>query len=449
MYDIIIKNGIAAVDGKGLVRADVCIRDKKIAYIGCADGAAAQTIDAGGMIVSPGFIDIHMHEEDFSQDRDYVIAVQMLRMGVTTCLAGNCGDQNQPTTVFRKKVEAGSPVNYMTLAGYNRARRTVAGLGRYDTATSAQMRDIAEHIAREIEDGASGISFGVEYAPGISFEEAVAAVTMQKERNIFVSMHYRADCDGCIDSIKEMIAMARAMGTRFQISHLSSCSARGQMAESLRLINAANAENPLLDYDTYPYDAACTSIGSACFDKKTFDVRAAKGARIMAGSGPLSGKYFDRATFEAVRRDAPDTLAVIFEMKEEEIAAAVTNSPCGMVASDGILSGGFGHPRAAGTFPRVLAKYVREEGLISLDAALERMTLRPAKRLGLDMKGKLAPGLDADVTVFDPKKIADRATYARPNLPPVGMKAVIVNGKLAVLDDALVCPTAGVFIQSV
>lgn len=450
MLDILIKNGrYADFDEGRLARGDIGVKDGKITAVGEVDEPAKKVIDASGKIVSMGFVDIHMHEECFDEE-EYDIALRMLRMGVTSCVAGNCGGQRQSVARFREAIESrgGAPVNYLLLAGYNAARHAVGGLARYAPADEATVERIAAHIKSEIEAGASGMSFGVEYDPAITEEEIIHAINAQERREIFVSMHYRGDDKDAIDSINEMIRIARSTGVRFQISHLSSCSATGQMEESLALINRAKAENPLLDYDTYPYNASCTSIGSACFDGDSFQERQAKNVEVLVVSGAHAGEICDRALFEELRANEPGTLVAAFSMREKEIRMAIENPYCGMVASDGILKRGNGHPRAAGTFARILAKYVREEGILSMMGALNKISAVPAARIGLSNKTRLAPGYDADIAVFDPEKVRDNATFMASNLPPEGFTAVIVNGALAIENDEVINARAGRFMQS-
>ncbi len=451
MLDILIKNGrYADFDVGRLTCGSIGIKDGKIIAVGEVDEPAGKVIDAADKIISTGFVDIHMHEENFARDgAHYDIAERMLRMGVTTCVAGNCGDQHQGVSQFREAIDqfGGSPVNYILLAGYNRARRLIAGVGEYEQASAAQIDKAAAQIAHEIEAGASGVSFGVEYDPGITEDEVVRVLLAQKQKGLFAAMHYRADGKDAIDSIEEMIRIAQRSGARFQISHLSSCSAMGQMKEALALINKAVRENPLLDYDTYPYNAFCTFIGSAVFDGDSFEQWQAQNADVMIASGEYAGQICDKALFGRVRTADPFALVVVFAMREQEIAMAIENPDCGMVASDGVLMQGNGHPRASGTFARVLAKYVRDEGVVSMMSALRKMSAAPAARIGLTNKTRLAAGYDADIVVFDPNAVQDLATFKAPNLPPKGFTAVVVNGRLAVENDAIVDSRAGRFIQ--
>ena len=449
MYDILIKGGMYPdFEANRMVKGNVAVAGGKIVALGEVDGEAKKVIDASGRVVSPGFIDIHMHEESFiNEGKEYVISEMMLQMGVTTCMGGNCGSARQSLQMFKDVVEelGGAPTNYMMQAGYNSAR-TAMGIGRYDAASPEQIAELAEQMKADIDNGAWGISFGLEYDPGITFEEVMQVLNAQPQEDLFVSMHYRDDSTGAPDAISEMIRIANESGKKFQISHLSSCSAMGQMADALKEINAAVAKNPKLDYDTYPYNAFSTGIGTAVFDDGCFEKWGKSYENILMTSGKYKNQFCTKETFEEIRRDDPKQYVVAFVMNEDEIADAIANPSCGMVASDGIVREKSGHPRAAGTFPRVLGKYVREDKVISLIDALRKMTLAPAKRLELADKGRIAVGCDADITVFNPDTIMDGATFDSLYIKPVGIDAVIVNGTLALEDSEIVNDRAGVFI---
>jgi N-acyl-D-amino-acid deacylase len=393
------------------------------------EGIDAVRIDGRGKILSPGFIDIHMHEEDFTADGlRYYIADYMRNMGVTTCCGGNCGLIRQPVADFRAGIEklGGSPVNYVLMSGYNRYRRA-QGLGSYDKASDEQIEAAAACIRRDLDDGAMGISFGIEYDPAMTTEEILKLLDKFGDDNLLVPVHYRDDASNAIASIREMIKIGQKSGKRMQISHLSSCSASGQMDEALELIADAMSKDPKLDFDTYPYDAFSTSIGSTVFEDDCFEHLHITYNDILLTTGPHAGERCTKETFCEARREMPDAPAVCFAMDAREIAEAVASN-LGMIASDGILSQGRGHPRAAGTFPRVLGKYVREEHALPLLDALEKITLRPARRLGLNDKGVVEVGKDADLTLFDPDTILDRADFIRNDLPPVGIDYVFLGG---------------------
>lgn len=449
MLDILITGGKYPDYKKGVfIQKDIGIKDGKVVEIGNITMPAKKIINAEKKVVSPGFIDIHMHEENFLlEGQRYIIAEMMLKMGVTTCLGGNCGVQYQDLDLFKNTITklGGAPVNYLMLVGYNSYRNKI-GVNTYAKANKAQQQKLLEIMKRELKEGAYGFSFGIEYDPGMDTDEIMNILANFDDKNLLVSAHYRSDSKKAIAAIKEMITIADRSEMKFQISHLSSCSAMGQMKEALDLINQEIQRNPKISYDTYPYCAFSTEIGSTVFDEGCFETWEKAYDSILITDGEYKNKYCDKNLFEKIRKESPEMLVVAFVMNEDEIAQAIAN-PYGMIASDGIISHGNGHPRAAGTFPRVLGKYVREDNVISLLEALRKMTLEPAKRLGLDNKGQIACGCDADITVFDPQTIKDGADFFNLNIPPVGIDCVIVNGKIAAESNKLINGRAGRFIS--
>ncbi|WP_312354504.1 amidohydrolase family protein [Aminipila sp.] len=449
MLDILITGGKYPDYKKGVfIQKDIGIKDGKVVEIGNITMPAKKIINAEKKVVSPGFIDIHMHEENFLlEGQRYIIAEMMLKMGVTTCLGGNCGVQYQDLDLFKNTITklGGAPVNYLMLVGYNSYRNKI-GVNTYAKANKAQQQKLLEIMRRELKEGAYGFSFGIEYDPGMDTDEIMNILANFDDKNLLVSAHYRSDSKKAIAAIKEMITIADRSEMKFQISHLSSCSAMGQMKEALDLINQEIQRNPKISYDTYPYCAFSTEIGSTVFDEGCFETWEKAYDSILITDGEYKNKYCDKNLFEKIRKENPEMLVVAFVMNEDEIAQAIAN-PYGMIASDGIISHGNGHPRAAGTFPRGLGKYVREDKVISLLEALRKMTLEPAKRLGLDNKGQIACGCDADITVFDPQTIKDGADFFDLNIPPVGINCVIVNGKIAAEGNKLINGRAGRFIS--
>lgn len=398
---------------------------------------ASEVIDAQGHVVAPGFIDVHMHEENLAETDDYGIGRLMARMGVTTCVAGNCGESPQDFETFSQWVgsKGGAPVNYLILAGYNSYRRSLS-LGTYDKATPEQYRRAAELVRKQIEAGCSGVSFGLEYDPGISEEEMFEVVSAVADLDPFVSIHFRADCANAHASLEEMARLSRKTHVRVQASHLSSLAGYGYMDEALAFIEHEMAENPQFGYDTYPYTAFSTGIGSAVFD---VDWRAKWGCgydAIRFLYPPYRGQRATRETYEEVRTKHPEQNVVCFAMREPEIEAAIVN-PLGLVCSDGGIYAGEAHPRAAGSFPRVIAQYVRGTKSLTLIQALRKMSLQAAERLGLGTtKGSIEQGKDADLIIFDPEVIEDRSTFDEPLLAPAGIDRVLVGGVTVVKDGA-------------
>ena len=430
-----------------LVKANIGIADGKIAYIGPETPEAAEIIDAAGKVVSPGFIDIHMHEEDFGRNgKRYIVSRMMLEMGVTTAVGGNCGEQHQSLAEFKSVIDelGGCPVNYIMLAGYNQLRREM-GIGPYQHPSQKQMDELREQLKSELAEGAYGISFGIEYDPGITFDEMLSAAGATDNPHHFLAAHFRAETKkDDLFPVEEMIRFAEMIPQKFQISHLSSCSATGSMKEALECINAAMEKNPRLNYDTYPYNAFSTHIGSEVFGEGSLEGWGKDYSDVLLTDEPYKNVYCTKEIFEDARANYPDILAVAAVMNEDEIRAAIANKN-GMVASDAIINGSNGHPRAAGTFPRVLGKYVRQEKALSLVDALRKMSLEPAMRLELEGKGKIAVGCDADITIFDPQAIIDKADFSHLEKPE-GIEYVIVGGKYGVRGGQTVSLTCGKFL---
>ncbi|MCR5482180.1 MAG: amidohydrolase family protein [Clostridia bacterium] len=450
MQDILLIGGkYPDFEKREFVQANVAVKDGKITYIGADEPAAAEKIDCSGKVISPGFIDIHMHEENVSEGDKWVIAEMMLKQGVTFALGGNCGVMRQPAAEFKEMIKrtGGCPINYGLLSGYNYYRNNVLGIDHDEPASKEDRDKIAGYMRKDIEEGAFGISFGIEYDPGITTEEMKYAMQFQGDGDFLVSAHYRGDAAKAPEAVREMIELQNATGKKFQISHLSSCSAMGQMDEVLEMIEKAAGENPRLDFDTYPYNAFSTMMGSEVFQDGCLQGWGKDYNDVLLTEPPYENVLCTKEIFDDARKNYPDMLAVVFAMNEDEIAAAVSHR-LGMVASDGIISNGKGHPRAAGTFPRFLGKYVREEKRLTLMEALEKITLRPATRLGMEnFKGVIKEGADADITVFDPETILDGPTFEDINIENRGIDCVIVGGRVSLFEGKPTGVLAGRFVR--
>ena len=215
-----------------------------------------------------------------------------------------------------------------------------------------------------------------------------------------------------------------------QISHIGSCIAMGQMIEGLEIIREAIIKGVDVRADCYPYDAFSTRVGSSVFDEGCFENWSKTYDAILLTEEPYRNVICTEEIFKKVRAEYPDMLVVAFVMNEDEVIEAL-KEPFVYVASDGLLNRGQGHPRAAGTFPRVIGKYVRDEGKLELIDQLKKMTKLPAERVKLENKGEIKEGMDGDIVIFDYERIIDRATFTNPTREPLGIEYVIINGKLA------------------
>lgn len=451
MHNLNIYNGrVLDFNTKEEKVCDIHIKDGIIQSIGSCRQKADIEIDAAGKIVAPGFIDIHMHEEIIGASPDgddYDIANKMLLMGATTCVGGNCGNNRQSIEDFFNFIDKnGSPVNYLSAIGHNYMRNIVGNTNRYTKSSSQQIASMIDLANSAIEHGAIGLSFGLEYSPGTDFEEVITICKGLERKNILLSAHYRKDAKYGIDSIKELIEISKLTEIPMQISHLGSCTAYGMMKESLDIIQHAINQGIDIMADCYPYDAFSTFIGSAVFDEGCFELWNKSYDSILLTEKPFTGTRCDKELFHKVRKEYPDMLVVAFVMNQSEIIEAV-KAPFVMVASDGLLRNGKGHPRAAGTFPKVLGKFARDMKEISFLDALSKMTVVPARRLGLKNKGEIKEGFDADLVIFDKDLIIDMATFENPTLPPKGISYVILDGKIAVKDNIIIDSRLGKVIR--
>lgn len=451
MLDIKVVNGkIIDVENKTIIEGDLGIKDGKITDIVSVNTEAKVVIDAKRKYVSPGFIDIHMHEEDFTltKKEEYDISDTMLNMGVTTCAVGNCGNNRQGIEELYDFInEKGNPVNYLTYIGHNFLRVEVGNTDIYKKSSKEQIEKMQKIVAESIDFGAVGVSYGLEYCPGIDTEEAIAITKeIQGRDDLLLAAHYRKDAIHALDSINEMAYIGMEAKIPFQISHLSSCSAFGNMTEALTLIQEIRDSGTDIMVDAYPYDAFSTYIGSAVFDDGCFETWNKSYDSIMLTEDPFKGMYCDKELFEKARKEYPNMLAIAYVMNEEEIIEAL-NHPLVMVASDGIYRNHSGHPRGAGTFPRVIGRFVRDMKVMEFFDAVYKMTYMPAKRLKLNKKGILKVGYDADITIFDYDTIIDKATFQKPQLRPEGIDYVIVDGKVAIERGKTVNNTFGKFYK--
>lgn len=495
-YDLVIRGG-TVFDGTGAPgrEADVALRgDRIVAVAPRIPERGREEVDARGLAVAPGFIDIHSHA-DGSLDDD-PRAESVVRQGVTTIVVGQDGssrgavlpESNSPNAQTLSRwlgsLEAlPSAVNVASMIGLGSVRGRVIG-NENRPATAAELAQMTAIVRSALRDGACGASSGLEYTPGAfaSRDELIALCRPLAERGLPYATHMRNEDDRLLDSIDESIAVARGAGCPLQISHLKTQGPRNwsKLGEVFARIEAARRDGLDVAFDRYPYTAYQTGLtnlfpvwsrdgGTSAFLSRLDDpsvaprIRAETLAKVeliggwdnvhiasvrvaedRAAEGQRLGRYAASSgadpyelTVAMLRRNNGSIGMVGFAMSEDNLDRILAH-PRGMVCSDG---GGFAiegptrrgspHPRGLGTFPRVLGRYVRERRALTLEAAIHKMTAFPASRVKLADRGRLTPGMAADVVVFDPARVADRATYEQPFQYPVGIEVVIVNGAVA------------------
>jgi N-acyl-D-aspartate/D-glutamate deacylase len=424
------ETGVDAIRNVGIVQG-------KIMRISPEPLTGKRMLDARGLIVAPGFIDLHQHGQDAASSRLKAFD------GVTTALEMEIGAPD--VAVFLQKKDGHSLINYGTTASHAAARALVFGQPIHDPtivppsgpatnqpATLAQMTAIEDRLRQELDAGALGVGMGLQYTPGATRFEVIQMFRLAASRRLPVFTHVRSfgliEPGSSIEAISEVIGAAAISGASLHIVHInSSCNSVG--LECVSLVAGARARGLDITTEAYPYTAGMTAINSALFNPGW---KEKLGVDYNALQLPDTGERLTQERFDVLHA-AAGNLTVLLFTNTQEMVDAVIAEPLVMIASDG----GDGHPRNAGTFSRILARYVRERGSITLMDAIRKMALMPAQRLekstvAARRKGRLQEGADADIVVFDPKIVADRATYASPREPSVGMKYVIVGGTVLI-----------------
>ncbi|HJR06497.1 MAG TPA: D-aminoacylase [Pyrinomonadaceae bacterium] len=526
-YDLLIVNGLI-VDGTGrpAYRADVVVRGDRIEMITRARRLprARRVIDAEGLVVAPGFIDmLGQSEQNLLIDPR---AMSKVMQGVTTEVTGEGGsiaplnerlikededfyrrfnltvDWRTFTEYFRRVERQGMGLNLATFVGATQVRAYAMG---YDNRapTPAELAEMRRLVAQAMEEGALGLSTSLQYVPArfAKTDEIVELAKVAARYGGIYATHQRSEANALDSSLAEVFEIARRARIPAEIWHLKTAYKKnwGRMPEVLKRIEAARAEGLTVNADVYPYTAASTSL-TACLPpwaleggvekmlarlrdaetrtrlKRDISTDSKDWENIYLGSGGASGvligsvvnRDLERlqgqrlseiaaaekkdaldALFDLILADRGQTSAIYFMMSEDDLRAALRSpfvSICtdsGARATDGPLAGSKSHPRGWGSYPRILSRYVRDEKLLTLEQAVHKMTGMSAARVGLRGRGVLRTGAFADITVFDPARVRDRATFEQPNQYAEGINYVIINGQLAVDNGARTNALAG------
>ena len=426
-YDLVIANGrvIDPESGLDAVRS-VAIREGRIVLILDGDVDGERTIDATGLVVVPGFIDLHEHGQN---EESYAL---MVRDGVTSAFELEVGTGD--VDAWYAEREGGQIVNYGVSIGHIPTRMAVfgdpggllpAGLGGSGSASGQQIDDMERRIRAGLDQGAVAVGFGSAYTPGAEMSEIARMFGVAAEYGAVSHVHMR----GGLAGLDSTIAAARDARARLHIVHANS-SAGAAIEPFLEMIQDATDGGHDVTTEAYPYGAGMTEIQSALFD----DWESWPDERFGTHQLVSTGERATRETFAQARAEGG---TVIIHSRSEELTRTAIASPLTMIASDGFIDEGRGHPRTSGSYSKVLGRYVRDEGLVSLPDAIRRMTVEPALRLqtrvpSMALKGRITMGADADITIFDAETVIDRSTYEDATIPAEGIPYVIVGGELVV-----------------
>lgn len=485
-YDLLITGG-TVIDGSGEAgySADVAVRGDRIVRISrepLSRQGAARVIDATGKVVAPGFIDVHAHLDPLLR---LPAAESHVRQGVTTALGGPDGGSPWPMGVYLDSAEAvGVGMNVAFLVGHNTIRREVMGMEER-APSAAELLRMQQMVARAMGEGARGLSTGLKYLPGAfsDVDEVVALSHVASDSGGIYTSHLREEGLGLIESVAEAIEIGRRAAIPVVLTHHKVVGQPmwGASVRTLAMVDSARDAGIDVMMDQYPYTATYTGIGvlvpawamaggtnaflrrvedpalrdsivagivdNILYDRGGGDLRRVQLALVTWDRSLEGGTLHDWAmarglestpetgaalVIEAIRRGGA---SAIYHVLDEDDVHRIMRHPQTMIASDGRLTQpgeGHPHPRWYGTFPRVLGHYVRDQRVITLEDAIRKMTSLPADRLGLGERGRVAEGAYADLVVFDPRTVIDRATFEDPHQYPDGITHVVVNGALTV-----------------
>jgi N-acyl-D-amino-acid deacylase len=478
-YDLVVVGGLI-VDGSGAParRGDVAIRDGRIAAIGrLSGGEGRDAIDATGLVVAPGFIDVHIHADDITE---HPRAGNFVRMGVTSIVAGNCGSSALDVAESLTRVrQIGASVNFATLVGHNTVRRAV--MGTEDRIPRLpELAKMKSLVWRAMADGAVGFSTGLQYVPGTyaRLPEIIDLARVAGSAGGVYASHMRNEGTALEEAVRETIRVGEAAGARVQISHLKVDSPNrwGASTPALVLIDQARARGTLVNADQYAYTAASSSLGirfpawalaggqeqlaARLNDPETWTRIKADMRKLLAERGlsdlafavvashradpslngltmkqvaaKQSGSESAEAQFEAARAMmlAGGASMVYHFMSEEDVERIMKHPQVGVASDSSVLAAGEGvpHPRGYGNNVRVLAEYVRNRRILTLEEAVRKMTSLPAAQFRFARRGFVQEHFAADLVIFDPATVADTATFERPHGFPAGLPHVLVNG---------------------
>ncbi|MDO4869981.1 MAG: amidohydrolase family protein [Bacillota bacterium] len=434
-YDIVIEGGlVCSFEPDQLSVRNIGIKNGKVEAISTEPLSAKTRISAFGKVVSPGFIDFHSHVDgkEFS-------AGCLVRQGATTTIGG---ERNLDGGAIRNIEENGFLINHGFYISHSFTLRQAAGIDDpYRAATPNELSTMVRLADQFLEHGAFGLHFGLEFVPGTSYEEFYTLAKVAQNRDKVALVHLRDDGVRTPGALGEAIRVAKETGVSMHILHLHYMSGFGDlMDETIRMIDDANRDGCDITVDTGMYTAFPSCAGASILDEGWTE-KYKEGTQIsdlMVSSGIYSGTKCNYQMLDFLREEFPNTLVIGFTFEEKAIREILQKDYTFVStnAADGPHYDKVGHPETAGSFPRLIRKYVKETDTLSLQDAIRKITVQPARRFGLPGKGNIEIGGDADIVIFDLNRIRERADFVDrgdPNAAPDGIECVLVNGRPVIL----------------
>lgn len=436
MLDMVISGGrVVDTINRRSVMCNVGIKDGRIECLSDEPLPALKTLDARGLIVAPGFIDPHGHV-----DGNHRCGELSACQGITTTIGGNCGLSPLDTAEFLRRQSEGFIINQGELIGHSfTLREAVGATDPRLKATKAQTDEMCLLARKALDGGALGLSLGLDYSPGASLRELRLLASVCAEYGRIMPVHTRLFTLYDLFSLKEILHIAADTGVSLLFSHFVYQYGEGIVPEALEMLDRARAKGLNIHIDSGMYVEWATYIGTATFDPQSMRDNELRLGDMLVATGQYKGQWLNDDLFKVLRKYFPNETVIYFTGYEREIYDSLIASYAMPSTDIGAYEPGEGHPQIAGSFPRYFRRMVRELGLLSVEEAVYKATLLPARTLGIGGKGVLQKGYDADITIFDIDTIADHADFPDRGLPdarPSGISHVIVNG-VPVIEDGM------------